>query len=103
MSYHQIEAALKAMEAAGWQRTGPAGGSILTRCHRERRGQWGKIIALWCVLADAGVVRERAEAAMLAWCKSLTREDRIEWAGAGSLSRCIEGLKDWALREKVDI
>jgi hypothetical protein len=103
MSYAQIETALKAMETAGWQRGGPAGGSILTRCHKARQPQWRKVIALWCTLADAGVVRERGEAAMLAWCVSHIRESRIEWAGAGSLSRCIEGLRSWAARAEVDI
>lgn len=98
MSYDQIEAALAAMESAGWARTGRAEPSIIQRCHPRRQAQWRKVCALWCALADSGAVRDRAEPAMLAWCRRLIREDRIEWAGAYSLNRCIEGLKDWTNR-----
>jgi alkylated DNA nucleotide flippase Atl1 len=103
MDYGQIEAALAGMRAAGWQHTAPLVGSIMQRCHRERRGQWGKVIRLWCILADAGTVRDRSEAAMLEWARRHLDEDLLEWAGARSLSRCIEGLKDWAAREGVEL
>lgn len=103
MSYAQIDAALAAMEGEGWQRTGGAEASIIQRCHPARRPQWRKVCALWCALGDAGAVRERAEAAMLAWCRRRVAEDRIEWASVRSLGLCIEALKDWAAREGVGL
>lgn len=103
MDYAQIEAALAAMEAAGWQRTGGAESSIIQRCHPARRAQWRKVCALWITLAGTGAVRDRSETAMLAWCRRLVREDRIEWASVGSLHLCIEGLKDWTAREQVAV
>lgn len=103
MSYPQIEAALQGMEAAGWERHAPTESSILHRCHPARRGQWRKVCALWCTLADAGAVRDRAEPAMLAWARKLVSEDRLEWAGPRSLALCIEALKDWAARERISV
>ena len=96
MSFAQLEDALAAMRDAGWKKQAP--NSILGRCHREYRPMWSKIIALWCGLADATQVRDRSERAMLGWCRRHIDEARPEWAGAASLNRCIEGLKDWSQR-----
>ncbi|WP_295452046.1 regulatory protein GemA [uncultured Thiodictyon sp.] len=103
MDYAQIEAALAAMETAGWQRSGGSESSIIQRCHPARRAQWRKVCALWIALAAAGTVRDRSEGAMLKWCRRLVTEDRIEWASVRSLHLCIEGLKDWAAREGVSL
>lgn len=100
LSHEQLEAALQGLKAEGWH-SRPAG--ILSRCHRDRQGQWRKIIALWCTLADAGVVHDRSDAAMLTWCARHVNADRIEWADSHSLNRCIEGLKAWAERNGVEI
>jgi len=99
MSGPQIEAALAPLETLTGRAV--AEGSILGRCNRQRRPQWSKVIALWCALADAGVVRSRGESAMLAWAGRYIRAARIEWASAPDLARCIEALKDWAARTGV--
>jgi hypothetical protein len=101
MSYQQIEAALAEMRAAGWQSTAGPELSIVHRCAPELSGQWRKITALWCALADAGTIRDRSEAAMLAWCDRHIRADRREWASAQDLGTCIEALKSWAARDGV--
>lgn len=62
-----------------------------------------KITALWITLADAGVVRDRSETAMTRWCSRITRKTRLEWATSYELNACIEGLKEWAQRERVPI
>ena len=98
MDYAQIDAALQGMVAAGWQQTATTERSIVGRCPPARARQWKKITALWIALAEAGIVRDRREPAMLAWCDRLISEDRREWAGPGSLARCIEALKDWQAR-----
>lgn len=60
-----------------------------------------KITAIWIALADAGVVRDRSEAAMIKWCSRITNKARLEWAGSNELNACVEGLKEWARREEV--
>lgn len=101
MSFAQLEAALGAMRTMGWKPT--QGGSILARCHRARRNQWAKVIALWCTLANAGEVTDRSESAMLNWARRHIRSDRIEWADAYELSKCIEALIAWAERKDVHL
>lgn len=68
-----------------------------------RQPRIDKIVALWCALADAGVVRDRSERAMLQWCARLTRKARLQWASTSDLNACVEGLKSWAQRERVTI
>ena len=68
-----------------------------------RAARIAKITALWCALADAGVVRGRGESAMVKWCARLTHKARLEWASSNDLNQCIEGLKDWAQREGVKL
>jgi len=60
-----------------------------------------KITALWCALADAGVVRDRSEKAMLSYCTRITKKQRLQWYLSHELNKCIESLKSWAAREKV--
>ena len=68
-----------------------------------RTARIAKITALWCALADAGIVRERGESAMVKWCARLTHKARLEWASSHDLNQCIAGLKDWAQREGVKL
>ena len=68
-----------------------------------RKPRIAKITRLWALLADAGVVRNPGEAAMMKWCARLTGVARLDWATSQKLNECIEGLKDWARREKVKI
>lgn len=98
MSIGQLHQALEAMRALGFR---PRRRDIATRDWRGPRV--AKITALWCTLADAGVVRDRSERAMISWCASMTGTARLEWADSEALNRCIEGLKAWASRERVAI
>jgi phage gp16-like protein len=68
-----------------------------------RRPRIAKITAIWCALADAGVVRNRSEQAMVTWCANITRKPKLEWASSVDLNRCVEGLKSWARREAVKL
>ncbi len=97
MSLGQLRAVLAEMERMGFRRRGP------DRAQFWRAPRIRKITALWCALADAGVVRDRSEAAMQRWCARLTGTARLEWAGTEGLNACIEGLKRWAWREHVPV
>lgn len=100
MSLKQLFQALQAMKRAGFV---PRAKSITDPQSDWRRPRINKIIALWCTLADADVVKDRSEKAMNAWCQSITKKARLEWAESPDLNACIEGLKKWAWREKVKL
>jgi phage gp16-like protein len=68
-----------------------------------RRPRIEKITALWMALFDAGVVKKPDQGSMVKWCARITRKTRLEWATSYELNACIEGLKDWAHRERVQI
>jgi phage gp16-like protein len=60
--------------------------------------QASKIRAMWIALAEAGVVRDRSERALLAFVRRQTGVERMEWASMRQLDSVIEALKDWARR-----
>lgn len=101
LSVPQLAAAVEAMRALGFEPVSRRGS--VARIGDWRRARVKKITALWCALADAGVVRDRSEAAMVKWCSGVTRVARLEWANSAQLNLCIEGLKRWADRERVKL
>lgn len=101
LSIGQLSTAVEAMKKKGF-RPKPKRGSV-GRISDWRKPRIKKITALWCALADAGVVRNRSEAAMVTWCATLTHKPRLEWAISADLNACIEALKDWAHREGVRV
>jgi phage gp16-like protein len=62
-----------------------------------------KLNALWLAMAEAGVVTDKSQVALEAWCKRYTKKDRLQWAGSNELNTCIEMLKQWASREHVPL
>lgn len=58
-----------------------------------------KIRALWLSLADAGVVRNRSEAALAAYVKRQTGVDALQWLRPAQASAVIESLKKWLSRK----
>lgn len=100
MSLKQLFHALEGMKRAGFVLRRK---SVTTQQADWRRPRIKKIIALWCTLADAGVVKDRSEKAMNDWCYSITKKARLEWSESPDLNACIEGLKKWAWREKVKL
>lgn len=99
------------LKAKGFRiRRGRAGGGNLNRRRDDRAvaGQdWrqprvNKIIKLWALLRDAGVLRGDGSPAQL-WrcCARLTGVAKIEWASSAGLNRCIEALRAWCQREGV--
>jgi len=66
-----------------------------------RKPRIAKIVALWCVLFDAKIVKDKSYAAMENWCSTLTGKDSLNWSTANDLNKCIEGLKSWCNREGI--
>lgn len=99
MEPEQLYAAVKAMEAQGFVRTR----KTVLNTNNWRTPRLKKITALWCALADAGVVTSKSEHAMHKFCRGIISADQIQWASSQDLNKCIEALKSWANRESVSI
>lgn len=100
MTIGQLETAIEAMKRAGFK---PVRKSVVSSLSDWRVPRIKKITALWCTLADAGVVKSRNESSMQRWCAGITKKAKLEWATAQDLNNCIEGLKSWAAREHVKL
>jgi phage gp16-like protein len=92
--------AVSVMQVLGFK---PTRQSNVARMSNWRLPRIKKITALWCALADAGVVHDRGEAAMERFCVNLMRSDHLRWATTAELNQCIEALKSWAQRENVEL
>lgn len=89
MTYGQLESALSELKTKGFNLTKPKrGGDTDWRAKRI-----GVIRQLWSELHQAAVVRDATEAAMQAYCKRITKKDRLEFATSKDLNNCIEALK----------
>jgi phage gp16-like protein len=62
-----------------------------------------KILALWISLADAGVVKDRSDRAMMSFVKRQTGRDHLRWCDKADKNKVIEALKDWAGRAHVTL
>lgn len=92
-----LEAVLDELRAKGFKPRGRA----IHNATDWRKPRIAKITAIWCALADAGVVRDRGEAAMLKFCTRITRKARLEWARSEDLNNCIQALRAWARQAGV--
>ncbi|MBI3771431.1 MAG: regulatory protein GemA [Gammaproteobacteria bacterium] len=100
MSIGALVAAVEAMKAKGFK---PASKRSSGKTEDWRTARVNKIIAIWCQLADAGVMYDRSEKAMLKFCAAITGKARLEWASSPDLNRCIEVLKDKARHAGVTL
>lgn len=57
-----------------------------------------KLWSLWMQAADAGLVRQRTMAALMAWLQRQTGVERIEWLQPAQADLAIESLKRWIKR-----
>lgn len=63
-----------------------------------------KLTAIWCALADAGVVRNRSRQAMESFLRrQVSGMSHLEWASSDDLNHSIEILKKWASRCEVEL
>lgn len=100
MAVWELENALKQMMHAGFKPK-PKTKSVHAAKPDWRTPRIKKITAMWLDLANRGAIKNRSEQAMVAWCKSFTGMQRLEWANSADLNKCIEGLKSWCGRESL--
>lgn len=100
MTAVEMNQALKRFEQLGFVRRKPAG-------RPNRKGMQpriAKLNAMWCALADAGVVRDRSEQAMRHWCENQVGTlTKFDWADGDDLNQAIEMLKAFARRCDVKL
>ncbi len=101
LSISQLSQAVEKMKESGFK---PQSKRKFTHGNKDWRApRIAKINALWCALADAGVVKDKSQAACEGWCKKYTKKDRLQWARSADLNQCIEPLKKWAGRVGVEL
>ena len=97
---------LNHFKTLGWKPKGPG---KLPGLQVPPDGQSKKIQALWITLAQAGVVRDGSDKALMAYCKRMTAtkgtpgKEHLRFCDAQDKWTIIEALKDWAAREGVDV
>ncbi|MBL4783008.1 MAG: regulatory protein GemA [Porticoccaceae bacterium] len=63
-----------------------------------------KLNAMWFAMADAGVVHDRSQEAMQAFCCTKVRTlSKLQWATTQQLNQCVEMLKKYADRTNVKL
>lgn len=99
MSVVQMEEALSRLKALGFKV------KRLARTQRDWRApRIAKLNAMWCALADAGVVHDRSEAALQSFCSKRVRKlTKLQWASSQQLNQCVEMLKQYAARTHVEL
>jgi phage gp16-like protein len=97
MDFGGLIDAIDEMKSKGFR---PKGKSIHNAAD-WRKPRIAKITAIWCALADAGVIKNRSEASMLKFCARITHKARLEWAQSEDLNNCIQALRAWAKNSGV--
>ena len=99
MTLTQLEATLSRLRKLGFKprATRSKGATVAS----WKQARINKAYAIWCALADAGIVKNRSMASLHKWGHNITGKATLDWATSPDLSKVIEGLKSWAAREKV--
>lgn len=101
MTDRQLQAVVEALHRAGAPRlAGAAGGR--ERSRYRPCAQMGKARALWIALADAGVIKDRREAALGGFVRRQTGQD-IGIIDATAANKVVEALKAMARRHGVNV
>jgi hypothetical protein len=82
--------------------TGPGRSAALL----PRDPQSRKLRALWIIMGKAGVVKDRREKALCAWCArqlSLPKLDSLSFLNPQQRGHCIDDLTQWAKSKGVTV
>lgn len=96
MTVPQLDTVLGAMKKRGF-RIKTAKKANSTR-PLDDSPQSRKIRALWLEMTDAGIIRDRSEAALAHWVKRETGVDSLQWLNSEQACAIIEKLKQWQRR-----
>lgn len=93
----QLDEALKQLKIRGFKVRRD------TKNDTWRAPRIAKLNALWCLLAEAGVVRNSSSFALENYCKHRVGLTRLQWATSEQLNKAIEELKQWCNRCNVQM
>lgn len=79
------------------------GAPNVSRLSDWRAPRIAKIRKLWHLLGEAGALRNPTEPALRRFCARQTGVARLEWANSDALNQCVEALKTWCARERVEV
>ncbi len=93
MTDKQLESALTEFRQKGFKPTSK------TRTAEWRAPRIAKLNAMWLDMHRAGLVRNRSEQAMQAWCKNNVRGlNQLQWATSAQLNQAVEMMKQMHAR-----
>lgn len=100
MSIAQMEKAMAMFKQKGFKATLSSG----KRYSKEKQPRIAKLNAMWCAMADAGVVQDRSESAMRAWCENkVPNLVQLSWADNAALNKATDMLKAYARSRGVKV
>ncbi|MGB1238551.1 MAG: regulatory protein GemA [Pseudomonadales bacterium] len=101
MDLGQLERALREMKALGFK---PRANRKASPANNWRGPRIGKLNAMWCAMADAGVVKNRSSEAMHKWCeKNVPGLSKLPWATGAQLNKAVEMMKAMARANGVEL
>lgn len=96
MTVPQLDTVLNAMKKRGFKIKAAKKASSARPLDDSPQSR--KIRSLWLEMADAGIIRDRSEAALVRWVKRETGIDSLQWLNSEQASAIIEKLKQWQRR-----
>lgn len=105
-SLREMNAGQLAHVAAALTKAGAPTGPGRAAALLPRDPQSRKLRALWITMGQAGIVRDRREAALCAWCArqlGLSQLDSLSFLTSAQLGRCIDDLVQWARSKGVAV
>ncbi|WP_239928716.1 gp16 family protein [Photobacterium sanguinicancri] len=113
MNIKQLELVLTAMEIQGFKRQGKGGKTPFKRrlspkAGKAKHAEIDKIRAIWIIMAQHDIVRDRSESALDAYVRRITNRNKGEgvehvgWCDANQAYTVLESLKNWHKRELAD-
>lgn len=105
-SLRAMDDAALAQVSAALTKTGAPMGPGRSADKLPKDPQSRKLRALWITMGQAGVVRDRREAALCAWCArqlGLPQLDSLSFLKPAQRGRCIDDLVQWARSKGVAV
>ncbi|WP_040728243.1 gp16 family protein [Thiomicrorhabdus sp. Kp2] len=104
LDFHGQYAVLQRLKELGWKPTRGLKVGVTGRksgkTYAQKKSQGDKIRALWIELHNLGIVKDKSEAALMAYIKRMTQGkfEAPQFCDQDTASRIIESLKQWKRR-----
>lgn len=93
---------LRHFGALGWRaKHGTKGKSNTSPKYKDPQRR--KVVACWITMWQKNIIRNRSNSALQKYVKKMTGKDDLRWCDGSDLNLLIEGLKQWAAREGIEL